>query len=130
MTKVFTHPVQIYYEDTDHSGFVYHANYLKYFERAREQIIGAEVLAREWQETGVGFVVYKATITYLEGVLFGEVCEVRTQVKTDGDYRTVWQHEFWRPGGTRAAVSATLELVCIDRNKELVPTLREFMKNF
>ena len=25
------HPVQIYYEDTDHSGVVYHANYLKYF---------------------------------------------------------------------------------------------------
>ena len=30
------HRVQIYYEDTDHSGVVYHANYLKYFERARE----------------------------------------------------------------------------------------------
>ena len=28
--------VQVYYEDTDHSGVVYHANYLKFFERARE----------------------------------------------------------------------------------------------
>jgi YbgC/YbaW family acyl-CoA thioester hydrolase len=130
MTKVFTHPVQIYYEDTDHSGFVYHANYLKYFERAREHIIGTEVLARAWKESGVGFVVYKATITYAEGVLFGEACEVRTRVRTDGDYRTIWEHELWRPEGSKAAVSAKVELVCIDRYKELVPTLAEFMTNF
>ena len=36
MTSV--HPVTIYYEDTDLSGMVYHANYIKYFERAREEI--------------------------------------------------------------------------------------------
>ena len=36
------HPVQINYEDTDHSGVVYHANYLKYFERAREHSLGVE----------------------------------------------------------------------------------------
>ena len=36
------HEIQIYYEDTDHSGVVYHANYLKYFERAREHMLGVE----------------------------------------------------------------------------------------
>ena len=31
------HPVQIYYEDTDLSGVVYHANYLRYMERGRSE---------------------------------------------------------------------------------------------
>ncbi|MBT6176177.1 MAG: thioesterase, partial [Deltaproteobacteria bacterium] len=44
------HPVQIYYEDTDLSGVVYHANYLKYFERAREHLIGPTELARLYNE--------------------------------------------------------------------------------
>ncbi len=35
--KPFSWPVRIYYEDTDASGVVYHANYLKYFERARTE---------------------------------------------------------------------------------------------
>lgn len=35
--QVFTFPVTVYYEDTDATGVVYHANYLKYFERARTE---------------------------------------------------------------------------------------------
>ena len=34
------HTVRVYYEDTDFSGVVYHANYLKYCERAREHLLG------------------------------------------------------------------------------------------
>ena len=34
MTHRFS--IHIYYEDTDHSGVVYHANYLRFFERARD----------------------------------------------------------------------------------------------
>ena len=54
----------IYYEDTDLSGFVYHANYLKYFERAREHIIGVTYL-RDLYDKGLHFVVSKAELTYL-----------------------------------------------------------------
>ena len=32
-------PVRIYYEDTDFSGLVYHANYLRYFERGRSEFL-------------------------------------------------------------------------------------------
>ncbi len=32
-------PVRVYFEDTDHSGLVYHANYLRYFERARSDML-------------------------------------------------------------------------------------------
>lgn len=37
--KVHLLPVRIYYEDTDISGIVYHANYLRYFERGRSEFL-------------------------------------------------------------------------------------------
>jgi acyl-CoA thioester hydrolase len=37
MAALFTWPVRVYYEDTDLGGVVYHANYLKFLERARSE---------------------------------------------------------------------------------------------
>ena len=37
MLKEFIWPVRVYYEDTDHGGVVYYANYLKFMERARTE---------------------------------------------------------------------------------------------
>ena len=95
--KVFHFPVQIYYEDTDHSGVVYHPNFLKYFERAREHVIDCKRLARLWTEQGLGFAVYKSTCTYQDGVEFSEVCDIRTSFVLDGKYKTLWHQEVWRP---------------------------------
>ena len=37
--KIFSFPVRIYWEDTDAGGIVYHANYLRYMERARTEFL-------------------------------------------------------------------------------------------
>jgi acyl-CoA thioester hydrolase len=120
-SDVYHFPVQIYYEDTDHSGVVYHANYLKYFERAREHVIGSERLVNLWKEQGVGYVVYKADLTYSEGVEFGEKLDIRTTYRFDGKYRVIWRHEAWKPDGKKAAVTCDLQLVCVDARKQLTP---------
>ncbi|MEY4767750.1 MAG: hypothetical protein RL637_389, partial [Pseudomonadota bacterium] len=39
--KTFVLPVKIYYEDTDAAGVVYHANYLRFFDRARCEMLQA-----------------------------------------------------------------------------------------
>ena len=39
MQKNFIHKIKVYYEDTDAGGVVYHANYLKYLERARTEAL-------------------------------------------------------------------------------------------
>lgn len=118
-SQVYHFPVQIYYEDTDHSGVVYHANFLKYFERAREHVIGSDELAKLWDEQGLGFAVYKADLTFKDGVQFAEICDIRTQFELDGAYRTRWRQEVWRPQAKRAAVIAEIEMVCMDKNKRL-----------
>jgi tol-pal system-associated acyl-CoA thioesterase len=119
--KQFHFTVRIYYEDTDHSGVVYHANYLKYFERAREHAIGPDELVRLWETEGLGFAVYKADMGFFEGARFGDELNIRTTVEKDGEYRTVWHQEAWRSGGKKPAVKAEIQLVCIDRNKKLRP---------
>jgi acyl-CoA thioester hydrolase len=120
-SKIYHHQVQIYYEDTDHSGVVYHPNFLKYFERAREHVIDSQRLNKLWIEKGVGFAVYKANMIFQEGVEFAEICDVRTQFTIEGKYKTVWRQEVWRPNAKRAAVIGDIEMVCLDKQKQLQP---------
>lgn len=112
---------RVYYEDTDHSGVVYHANYLKFFERAREEIFGVQTLVQMWQDQSVGFAVYKADIGYHEGAQFGDLLDIRTTWEKQGPYRVVFFHSAWRPGQNKPAVTCAIDLVCLGPGKKLLP---------
>lgn len=60
------YPVRVYFEDTDLSGLVYHANYLRFMERARSDMLGAAGIdQRAAWETGEGvYVVADLAIRY------------------------------------------------------------------
>ena len=120
-SKVYHHPVQIYYEDTDHSGVVYHPNFLKYFERAREHTIGSQTLLDLWENDGLGFAVYKVEMTCKDGVKFSEIVDIRSQVEMDGEFRSIWHQELWRPKATGPAVVSRIEMVCMNKDKMLKP---------
>lgn len=114
------HRVSVYYEDTDFSGLVYHANYLKYCERAREHLLGRDELVRLYRETKTGFVVYKAELLFKEGAVFGDELEVRTTVTLQSDYRAVFHQPVYRVGGSTPLVEATIHLVTVDGQNKLV----------
>jgi len=116
-----THPVRIYYEDTDVSGMVYHANYLKYFERAREHFIGPEELVRLFEKENTAFVVYKAELTYKEGARLGDELEIRSTVEAESKYRAIFHQDVYRLGGSTAMVEGRVELVCVNHDQNLVP---------
>ncbi|WP_297958953.1 hotdog domain-containing protein [uncultured Campylobacter sp.] len=70
--------IRIYYEDTDAGGIAYHANYIKYCERARsEMFFGSEVkpLAR-W----AFFIVSEIRAKFKKPIVLGNLLE--TKVKT------------------------------------------------
>lgn len=122
------HPLQIYYEDTDLSGLVYHANYLKYFERAREHLLGPQELVRLYRDEGIGFVVYKCELVFKEGAQLGDVLQIRTTVAMESEYRAVFRQQVWRPEGKAPMVDGVVQLVCVNRENRLVPlppTVRE-----
>lgn len=112
-------PVSVYYEDTDFSGLVYHANYLKYFERAREHFLGREALVSLWEDHGVGFVVYRADLQFKEGAVFGDELDIRTTVELKSDYRAVFHQAAWRRKDEKLLVDGEVHLVCVDRENKL-----------
>jgi len=119
MAETHILPVSIYYEATDFSGLVYHANYLKYMERAREHFLGRDKLVALYRDHKIGFVVYKANLSFKEGAVFGDELEVRTTVELASDYRALFHQHVWRPEGKAAMVEGEIHLVCVDGNNKL-----------
>ena len=74
-------PVRVYYEDTDLSGIVYHANYLKWFERARSDLLRLlGIDQRAVQEAGEGtFAVAEVTIRYFAPAKFDDAVIVESR---------------------------------------------------
>ena len=78
--------VRVYYEDTDFTGIVYHANYLRYMERGRTnylRLLGADHRAL-FEETakqapGFAFVVRAMNIDFLKPARMDDVLEVFTE---------------------------------------------------
>jgi len=78
----FDWQVRVYYEDTDASGVVFHANYLKFLERARTEMLRAKgfehdaLLANE----NVVFAVHSLSIAYLLPAKFNQLLCIKTQI--------------------------------------------------
>ncbi len=77
--------VRVYYEDTDFSGIVYHASYLRFMERGRTnylRLIGADhralFEATEKEAPGFAFVVRSMTIEFLRPARMDDVLEIVT----------------------------------------------------
>jgi acyl-CoA thioester hydrolase len=123
-------PIQVYHEDTDHSGLVYHANYLKFFERAREHLLGIDELVRLLTLEGIGFVVHDLEVTYREGTRFGERLVVRSTATTRLPYRLRLRQDVLREGGDRAPVVGRLDLVCVGSRGKLVRLPESVVRRF
>src|SRR5215204_3894025 len=72
-------PVRVYYEDTDFSGVVYHASYLRFMERGRTdylRLLGVD--HRALFDEGFAFVVRTMQIEFLRPARMDDVLEIRT----------------------------------------------------
>jgi len=115
-------PVRVYYEDTDHGGVVYYANYLKFMERARSEFLrvaGLELDAIE-AEFGVMFAVREAHISYRTPARFNEMLSVESRLVTMRGARIEFRQEIYRgqesDGDHTLLCSGDIELACIDRD--------------
>ena len=73
---------RVYYEDTDASGRVYHANYLKYLERGRSNLIYQSKYNHQelLKKFNIIFVVKNLSINYLSPAFFEDILEVQTSI--------------------------------------------------
>ena len=91
-------PLRVYFEDTDLSGVVYHANYLRWFERARSdmlRLLGID--QRAAHETGEGaYAVSELAIRYLAPARLDDVLIVRTRTIGVGAATCRIAQEAWK----------------------------------
>jgi acyl-CoA thioester hydrolase len=74
--------VRVYYEDTDFSGYVYHANYLKFCERARSdwiRLAGIDQNALAETESKIYFMIRRMNCEFLRPAKFDDVLTVETK---------------------------------------------------
>ena len=84
--KTFVMPLRVYYEDTDAGGVVYYANYLKYAERARTEMLRLlDIENSDLQERhGVAFVVRHIEVEYLQPARLDDLLEVYLELSRVG----------------------------------------------
>ena len=78
-----TLPIRIYYEDTDFSGVVYHASYLRFLERGRTELLrdlGVHQSALHGDEEALAFAVRRMTIDWLKPAKMDDVVTVETRI--------------------------------------------------
>ena len=102
----------VYYEDTDFSGYVYHANYLKYFERAREHAIGMKNL-RDLFANGFQYVVRHADVRYRAPTGHGDTIIIKTEATITDSPRIIFHQQALSKNNATVLVEGKLEVVCI-----------------
>lgn len=115
-------PIKIYLEDTDAQGIVYHANYLKFFERARTEILsdlGGSPLRID--DKAIRFVVHEMQIKFSRPASLGESLEVRSNGARLSEFRVAFEQAVHRPGDEKPLVRATVQIVCINPAGQLTP---------
>jgi tol-pal system-associated acyl-CoA thioesterase len=112
--------VRVYLEDTDAQGVVYHTNYLRFFERARSEILDSiGYPMRDIAEGSHRFVVYEMKIRYHRPAHLGDRLEIRTKVERSSGYRIIFRQEATFTGDSSPLVTAEVHVVSLDGRGEL-----------
>ncbi|MDX8404511.1 MAG: YbgC/FadM family acyl-CoA thioesterase [Mariprofundaceae bacterium] len=138
---------RVYYEDTDHGGVVYYANYLKFMERGRTEYLRAANIELDEVESNDGamFAVTEANIRYISPARFNDLLEVDSILTYARGARLEFKQQVWRMHRSDKTNSKTrdtllteaeIRLACIDRRgnarripASLLPSLKVHQNN-
>jgi acyl-CoA thioester hydrolase len=104
--------VRVYYEDTDFSGNVYHAAYLKFLERARTEFLRARGVHHfELAKSGIAFAVRSMTVEFVAAAHIDDLLTVETRPLATSGARLTLEQTIRR--GEQRLVDARLVLVAV-----------------
>ncbi|MGE4339587.1 MAG: tol-pal system-associated acyl-CoA thioesterase [Pigmentiphaga sp.] len=110
----FEFPIRVYYEDTDAGGVVYHANYLRFFERARTEWLralgfGQQAMIQDYNRL---FVVRRADTRFQAPARLDDALLIRSHLTRLGRASLEFRQECHREGQPLA--SAAIEVGCLE----------------
>ncbi|MEE9358094.1 tol-pal system-associated acyl-CoA thioesterase [Candidatus Vondammii sp. HM_W22] len=114
--KEFLWPVRVYYEDTDSCGVVYHANYLKFMERARTEWLRALGFEQDelLQKEGILFAVRRVETDFKQPARLNDALIVSARIKTRGKASLTFQQKITREANGQLLCSGEVQVACID----------------
>ena len=107
--------IRVYYEDTDSEGIVYYANYLKFAERGRTEMLRAAGIDHPtlWDVHGVGFAVRRVSADYLKPARLDDALTVHSSMTEIRGASLSAQQTVRR--GEDDLVHLQVKLACVDR---------------
>jgi acyl-CoA thioester hydrolase len=121
--------IRIYYEDTDFSGFVYHARYLHFFERGRTEALrdlGIDQRALFEAEGGpFSFVVRRMTIGYDQPARMDDLVAVETAITELGAASLAMRQHLRRGEEILATADVTIAFLAAGRPRRMPAAMRE-----
>ncbi len=108
--------LRVYYEDTDAAGMVYHANYLRFAERGRTEMLRARGIdhKRLLTEDGIVFAVRACEVEFLSPARLDDRLDVVTRIRTLRG-ASIDLEQLVRRGET-ALVRLSVKIACVGRN--------------
>lgn len=109
----FVYPLRVFYEDTDAAGIVYYANYLKFIERARTEMMRAAGINHSSmrESEGVIFIVKRCALDYHKPAQLDDWLEIHTRVTALKGASLEAEQSVLKEG--ELLVNAELRLACI-----------------
>jgi acyl-CoA thioester hydrolase len=127
-------PVRIYYEDTDFSGSVYHASYLRFMERGRTdylRLLGTDQRAlfeqTEKEAPGFGFVVRSMAIDFFKPARFSDLLHIITRPEEVKGASVLLHQQVMRDGELLVEAKVRVAFVSAGRAKPIPKVLRTAM---
>ena len=128
-------PVRVYYEDTDFSGIVYHANYLRFMERGRTnylRLLGADQRAlfeeAAKEAPGFSFVVRSMQIEFRKPARMDDVLEIATKPVEVKGASVLLQQRVTRDGEVLVEANVRVAFISGGRARPIPKALRVAMK--
>lgn len=119
-TKEHVMEFRVYMEDTDAQGIVYYANYLRFFERGRSEMIETlGIPMTQAAQPDCRLVIYEARIKFRRPAALGDRIEVVTSMLPASEYRLTFKQQIRRRGEEDPLVGGEIDIVAIDEKGNL-----------
>lgn len=117
--REFWFPIRVYWEDTDAQGIVYFANYLKFAERARTEMLRYLGCCQsdELQETHAGFVVKHCDVDYIAPAFLDDELQVSCSAVNIGGASVTLHQEIKRGSDVLTLVNVKAVYLDLDSKK-------------
>ncbi|MEM6649700.1 MAG: tol-pal system-associated acyl-CoA thioesterase [Pseudomonadota bacterium] len=123
MSEEWQLEIRIYFEDTDFSGVVYHANYLKYFERGRTEALRTTGLNHHdlLEKEQLVFTLRHIDVTYHRPAKIDDVLTIKTIISEIRGARLIFSQKAYREKDLLAEAIVTVACMTLEGRPQRLP---------